>query len=278
MHAVAACKDACVQPLGSAMCCLHPALLTTGKPSRCRCGPFCNTGGGWSAIGVWVELSTLPVPAVAAAAAARPLSEGALLNSCCYCCCCCCSRTHAGCSGYFLPEVKAGVNCTECPTAGCADCEDFSGKCRKCRPGMGLVDGECRPCRNENCKSCDGECRPLWNMDVALLHAVRVRSQLALIRAAVAELSSSAAAGDLGLCTECRQPKPLLWEGYFLDAAGNCTQACALPLRPPCCIAPCAARLLGRGRACELRPNSVPLTHPPARLLRSVLPAAANAT
>lgn len=62
-----------------------------------------------------------------------------------------------GCYGYFLPEVKAGVYCTLCPATDCADCEDFTGKCTECRPGLGLVDGECRGCRDENCKTCNGE-------------------------------------------------------------------------------------------------------------------------
>jgi hypothetical protein len=90
-----------------------------------------------------------------------------------------------GCFGYFLPEVKAGVYCTPCPISGCADCKDLTGNCIECRPGLGLVDGECRGCRDEDCKTCDG---------------------------------------NLSKCTECRQPKPMFWEGLYLDAAGKCTK------------------------------------------------------
>ncbi|PRW59821.1 REJ domain [Chlorella sorokiniana] len=109
-----------------------------------------------------------------------------------------------GCFGYFLPEVKAGVYCTPCPISGCADCKDLTGNCIECRPGLGLVDGECRGCRDEDCKTCDG---------------------------------------NLSKCTECRQPKPMFWEGLYLDAAGKCTK----------CPSGCReCNLTADGKGCEL--------------------------
>lgn len=138
-----------------------------------------------------------------------------------------------GCQGWFLPEIKAGVNCTVCPTTGCADCEDFSGKCTECRPGLGLVDGECRRCRVPDCKKCDGEpgnrLQRGWG---ALCCLLSCGSSLPVSCCPGTPagwqplvLSLFCSPGDLDVCTECWQPKFLRDEGLYLDAAGNCTQA-----------------------------------------------------
>ena len=55
----------------------------------------------------------------------------------------------------FLSFTREGA-CSKCP-AGAAACQDLTGEVTECRAGLGLVGGECRPCKAEGCKKCDGE-------------------------------------------------------------------------------------------------------------------------
>ncbi len=58
-----------------------------------------------------------------------------------------------GCTGYFV--TREG-HCSHCPE-GAAACSDLTGEVRECRSGLGLVGGECRPCKVDGCQKCDGE-------------------------------------------------------------------------------------------------------------------------
>lgn len=152
-----------------------------------------------------------------------------------------------GCDGFFLPEIKEGINCTACPIFGCAACEDLTGKCTKCRSGLALLDGECRRCRAFECQQCDGEAwgwvcmkfpgtaaqRTKWHCTKhgMLLNGLRscrlpalahVRPQLSLATWRCILLLS---AGGLDKCTSCYLPNAFGKEGFYADAAGNCTQA-----------------------------------------------------
>lgn len=46
-----------------------------------------------------------------------------------------------------------------CPE-GAAACDDLTGKVTACRHLLGLVGGECRPCKVKRCETCDGEQMP----------------------------------------------------------------------------------------------------------------------
>lgn len=58
-----------------------------------------------------------------------------------------------GCTGYYV--TREG-HCSHCPE-GAAACDDLTGEVRECRSGLGLVGGECRPCKVAGCQKCDGE-------------------------------------------------------------------------------------------------------------------------
>ncbi|KAI7838581.1 hypothetical protein COHA_007652 [Chlorella ohadii] len=66
--------------------------------------------------------------------------------------------TSRGCEGYFV--TREG-HCSVCP-AGAASCSDLTGEVRECNSGLGLVGGECRPCKVEECLKCDGD---LWTCE-----------------------------------------------------------------------------------------------------------------
>lgn len=61
--------------------------------------------------------------------------------------------TSRSCDGYFV--TREG-HCSRCPE-GAAACSDLTGEVRECNSYLGLVGGECRPCKVEECLKCDGE-------------------------------------------------------------------------------------------------------------------------
>lgn len=60
------------------------------------------------------------------------------------------------CDGYFVTQEG---HCSMCPE-GAAACDDLTGKVTACRHLLGLVGGECRPCKGKRCETCDGEQMP----------------------------------------------------------------------------------------------------------------------
>jgi len=77
-----------------------------------------------------------------------------------------------GCTGYFV--TREG-HCSHCPE-GAASCSDLTGEVRECRSGLGLVGGECRPCKVDGCQKCDGEGPGRPAMRVAIQPPLRRRS------------------------------------------------------------------------------------------------------
>ena len=54
---------------------------------------------------------------------------------------------------------------------------EYAGEVRECRSGLGLVGGECRPCKVDGCQKCDGERPSRPAMGVAMQPAVRHRGR-----------------------------------------------------------------------------------------------------
>ncbi|KAI7841359.1 hypothetical protein COHA_004977 [Chlorella ohadii] len=93
-----------------------------------------------------------------------------------------------GSTGYY---VTRDGQCFQCP-AGSATCEDITGVPTRCRDGMGLVGGECRPCNNRmnfgtSCQICNG---------------------------------------NISFCSQCTTPRPLLEDGYYPDGNTGICQPC----------------------------------------------------
>ena len=112
----------------------------------------------------------------------------------------------------------------------------------------------------------------------AMPRIMRLRSQLAPTPAGAAGMASNccpspaAAAGDLGVCTACRQPDNLPTKGYFLDAAGNCTQARTAPQPASGWASLQAAQLLGCVMLCKSYNHALPsprLPSPPCSAPRA---------
>ncbi|PRW51117.1 Insulin-like growth factor binding N-terminal [Chlorella sorokiniana] len=88
-----------------------------------------------------------------------------------------------GCTGYYVTREGG---CSRCP-AGAAACDDLTGEITECQSGLGLVGGECRPCKVEGCQTCNG---------------------------------------DLSTCTKCVIQRASELDGFFADATTGTCKAC----------------------------------------------------